>query len=225
METNLYKPVKRFLEANGFEIKGEICGCDLVGVRAGEPVRVLIGELKLTFTLELVLQAVDRMAASDEVWVAIAGSRKGRGREADAREKKHCRLLGLGLLYVYARTVEVVVEPTTWRPRRDNRRRAKLVREHSRRAGDPSTGGSTRRPIMTAYRQRALICAERLKDGPVRPRDLKDMVPDAYQILRRNVYGWFERVEHGLYGLAQPGRDALVTWADALPGAEDRKAA
>jgi hypothetical protein len=216
METNLYLPVKRFLEANGYEVKGEICGCDVVGVRQGEPIRVVVGELKLTFTLDLVLQAVDRLAASDEVWVAIGSSRRGRGREADTRVKRLCRLLGIGLLVVFPRSVEVVVEPTAWRPRRDTKRRNKLVAEHHKRHGDPTAGGITRRPIMTAYRQRALTCATSLSTGPMRPRDLKPIATDAYQILRRNVYGWFERVEHGLYGISPAGRKALETWADFL---------
>ena len=29
-ETTLYAPVKRYLEALGFTVKGEVCGCDLV---------------------------------------------------------------------------------------------------------------------------------------------------------------------------------------------------
>jgi hypothetical protein len=36
----------------------------------GDPPVVVIGELKLTFNLELVLQGVDRAAACDEVWPA-----------------------------------------------------------------------------------------------------------------------------------------------------------
>ena len=58
METALYLPVKRFLESLGFAVKGEIGGCDLVGLSAGAPPVVVIGELKLSFTLELVLQGV-----------------------------------------------------------------------------------------------------------------------------------------------------------------------
>src|SRR5262249_17278927 len=71
LETMLYLPVKRFLERLGFEVKGEIDGCDLVAIRGGEPPVVVIGELKLSFTLELVLQGVDRAAACDEVWLAV----------------------------------------------------------------------------------------------------------------------------------------------------------
>jgi hypothetical protein len=36
-ETALYAPVKRFLESLGFDVKGEICGCDLVALRDDEP--------------------------------------------------------------------------------------------------------------------------------------------------------------------------------------------
>src|SRR5262249_22179999 len=67
-ETSLYAPVKRFLEGLGFAVKGEICGCDLVALRGDEPPRVVIGELKLGFSLELVLQGINRSAACDEVW-------------------------------------------------------------------------------------------------------------------------------------------------------------
>src|SRR5215467_14191078 len=102
-ETSLYLPVKRFLETLGFEVKGEVCGCDLVALRGGEPVALVIGELKLTFTLDLVLQAVDRTSACDEVWLAVRASRRGRGRECDPRVKKLCRFLGFGLLVVSAR--------------------------------------------------------------------------------------------------------------------------
>jgi len=56
-----------------------------------------------------------------------------------------------------------------WRPRRDSRRRSRLVEEHRRRQGDPALGGGSRSPIMTAYRQQALACAAALSAGPRRP--------------------------------------------------------
>ena len=162
MESNLYPPVKRFLEKLGFEVKGEVCGCDLVALDGQEPAAVVIGELKLSFTLDLVLQAVDRFAACDEIWLAVRASR--RGREHDPRVRKLCRLLGLGLLSVSATgKVEVLVEPVPWRPRRDAKRRSRILEEHRRRQGDPALGGSTRQPIMTAYRQQALACAARYR--------------------------------------------------------------
>jgi len=199
-------------------VKGEICGCDLVALRDGEPSAIIIGELKLTFTLELILQAVDRTAACDEVWLAVRASRRGRGREQDPRVKKLCRFLGFGLLCVSARgKVDVLVEPVPWRSRRDGKRRSRIVEEHRRRLGDPVAGGSTRQPLMTAYRQQALACAAALAQGASRPRDLKPTLPDAPKILLRNVYGWFVRVERGIYTLSESGRAALVRWGEHIP--------
>ena len=213
METALYIPVKRFLERLGFDVKGEIRGCDVVALKGEEPL-VVVTELKLSFTLELVLQGVDRTAACDEVWLAVKIT--SRGREQDSRARKLCRLLGFGLLGVTrAGRVEVLVEPVPWRPRRDKARRSQLVDEHRRRRGDPVKGGGTRAPIMTAYRQQALACAAALSLGPRRVRELKAAVPEAPSILLRNVYGWFVRVERGVYALAEPGRAALVRWPPA----------
>ena len=72
---------------------------------------------------------------------------------------------------------------------------------------------------MTAYRQQALACAAALSCAPARPRDLKGELPDAPKILLRNVYGWFVRVERGLYTLSEPGRAALMRWKAHLPAA------
>jgi hypothetical protein len=223
METALYLPVKRFLEARGFRVKGEICGCDLVALPAepddDSPPIVVIGELKQRFTLELLLQGVDRMAAGDEIWLAVRNSSKSRkradGRLNDARVRKLCRLLGFGLLAVSARgRVDILAEPGPYRPRGNPRRRSRLLREHSRRQGDPAVGGGTRQPIMTAYRQQALTVAQAILEATqVKPRELKAMAPDAPKILLHNVYGWFARVERGVYGLTEAGREAVKRWA------------
>jgi len=211
-ETFLYSPVKRFLESLGLDVKGEVCGCDLVALRAGEPPVVVIGELKLGFNLELVLQGVDRMAACDEVWLAVRLSSR-RGRERDSRVRKLCRLLGFGLLGVSTRgRVELLIEPGPWRPRRDRNRRSRLVSEHRRRVGDPVLGGTSKRPIMTAYRQQALACAASLASGPRRTAEIRSVVPEASKILLRNVYGWFFRLERGVYGLTAEGSRALARW-------------
>src|SRR6202030_657287 len=130
LETALYLPVKRFLENLGFTVKGEVGGCDLVALSGDEPPIVVIGELKLAFNLELVLQAVDRAGACDEVWLAAKFSERGKGRESDARYRNLCRRLGFGMLAVTTSgTVEVIVSPTTV-PRRDLKRRSRLIAEH-----------------------------------------------------------------------------------------------
>jgi hypothetical protein len=209
-ETSLYAPVKRLLESLGFAVKGEVGGCDIVGVREGEPAVVVICELKLQFNLELVLQGVDRAAACDEVWLAARQSARGKGREHDRRFRALCRRLGFGLLAVDGRgKVELLLSPAAPPPRRDPRRRSRLVEEHHRRKGDPAVGGSTRTPIMTAYRQEALACAAAMVEGPRRPRDLKPVAPRAASILLHNYYGWFSRAERGIYALTETGLAAV----------------
>lgn len=216
-ETALYPTVKRFLEAAGFEVKGEVCGCDIVAVRDAEPARLAIVEMKLGLSLDLLLQAVERLRAADEVWLAVPATRRGRDR--DPRVHRLCRLLGLGIMAVNAARdrIEVLAEPGPYRPRSDQRRRGRLLSEHARRRGDPSPGGSTRQPVMTAYRQRALACAAELQAGAGRPRDLRSVAPDAGRILLRNVHGWFERTQRGIYRLTGLGEAALQRWANTSP--------
>ncbi|WP_158745609.1 DUF2161 family putative PD-(D/E)XK-type phosphodiesterase [Acidisphaera sp. L21] len=214
-ETRLYAAVKAFLEAQGFSAKGEIHGCDVVAIRPGEPPILVICELKMGFNLELVLQAADRMAMADAVWLAVPRTRRGRDR--DRRVVKLCRLIGLGLLTVGENgIVEVLAEPEPYRPRDNKKRRARLIREHTRRRGDPTPGGSVRRQIMTAYRQNALACADALRDGEASTRVLRAVIPDAPGILLRNVYGWFERVSRGVYRLTPSGQLA-ATGSDTVP--------
>src|SRR5213083_2799529 len=213
LETALYLPVKRFLEKLGFTVKGEVGGCDLVALSGDDPPIVVIGELKLSFNLELILQAVDRAAAADEVWLAANLSARGKGREGDARYRNLCRRLGFGMLAVTSTgDVEVLVQPATTAPRRNPKKRSRLVSEHQRRKGDPAMGGSTRAPIMTAYRQQALACAAALSAGPQRVKNLRANIPDAGKILLHNVYGWFDRAERGVYLLTDAGRAALKRW-------------
>jgi hypothetical protein len=213
METSLYLPVKGFLETAGYTVKGEIGGCDLVGLRDDDPSVVVICELKLSFNLELILQAVDRASVADEVWIAARVSAKGKGRESDKRYRDLCRRLGFGMLGISdAGEVSVIVGSVTPMPRTNPKRRSRLMREHQKRKGDPAVGGSTRTPLMTAYRQQALGCAVALAPGPLKVRDVRASVPEAGKILQGNVYGWFERVERGVYGLTPAGHEALGRW-------------
>jgi hypothetical protein len=196
--------VKALLEAQGYEVKGEVIGCDVVAVRGDEPPVVV--ELKRAFGLALVLQGIDRLALTDAVYLAV-----GAWPRRVVAVRRLCRRLGLGLIVVSHGHAEVVTDPLPYRPRKSRARTTRLLDEHRRRIGDPTVGGSVRRPIMTAYRQEALRCAAFLEAGPVRLRDLRGVgdVPHAARILQSDVYGWFERVERGVYTLSPRGRAAL----------------
>jgi len=229
-ETDLYEPVKEFLAAQGYVVKGEIRGCDVVGLRGGEP--PVIVELKLRFNLALVLQGVERLALTDLVYLAVPRAAKARRDSVspDDREvRRLCRLLGLGLLTVNraappGRAVEVVLDPVPYRPRKNKTRAALLLGEHQNRRGDPNRGGGRRVPIVTAYRQEALRCVQLLDGEAASIAALRGtgLVPHVASILQRDVYGWFQRERRGVYAATENGKRALKTFAHALDLAEVR---
>tara|TARA_R110002110_G_scaffold64680_23_gene178860 strand:+ start:224 stop:907 length:684 start_codon:yes stop_codon:yes gene_type:complete len=219
LETELYPPVKAWLEATGFEVKSEIEGCDIVA-RRGDEAPVIV-ELKTRFNLDLLLQGVDRLRLSDRVYIAFPRSATGKGSHWRKRRRAIiglCRRLGVGLLIVDSR-VEIVQEPEPYRPRGNARNHRSLMLEFDRREGDPNIGGSTRRAIVTAYRQDALRCLDFLRKTPGQPpRQVKlaTGVERAASILQRNVYGWFYRQDRASYIITPQGEAALTEFADAL---------
>lgn len=165
LESDLYPPVKAYLEAQGYVVKAEIGDCDLLARRGQEP--PLVVELKLTFSLALVMQGVARQGLFDHVYLAVpVSSAKGwKLRYKDII--RLCRRLGLGLLAVKtgggAPGVEAHLDPGPYAPRQRAQAAARLLREFERRVGDPNLGGQTKVKRITAYRQDALRCAEYLR--------------------------------------------------------------
>lgn len=209
-ETDLYPPVKAFLEGLGYEVKGEVSGADVVGVREEDP--PVIVELKTAFSLALIHQGIERLAISDDVYVAVPRSR-GRAFQRSVRANRTlCRRLGLGLLLVDLESdaVEPVLDPGPYAPRKSPRRAARLLKEFAARTGDPNAGGTAGR-IITAYRQDAMRCAAFLKDGPAKGSEVAAAtgVSRATRIMAADHYGWFTRVERGIYQLTEAGATAL----------------
>ena len=211
-ETDLYEPIKTFLEAQGYCVKGEIGAVDVVGVRgAEEPVLV---ELKLGFSLALVHQGLARQKVSDLVYLAIPKPPKAKALKDNTRL---CRQLGLGLLTVRLRDgfVEPLADPAPFTPRKSPKRKARLLREFARRVGDPNKGGATKVGIITSYRQDALKCAGFLREnGPSKGANVARgaEVPTATRIMADDHYGWFERVGRGVYGLTVKGVEGLADY-------------
>lgn len=216
-ETDLYPPLKRFLESQGYEVKSEIGACDVMAVRGDEAPVVV--ELKVSFTLDVLLQAVDRLILTPKVYVGVPEGGRMAGRRVK-RVIKLLRMLGLGLVLIRphktAGKVTVLLDPGEYRPRTSPVRSERLLGEFAHRVGDPNLGGSqSRRGIMTAYRQKAVALAQHLRDnGPAQAKDLAQALnePKARGIMYRNVYGWFERMDRGVYALSPRGERELVEW-------------
>lgn len=211
-ESDLYGPVKTFLEAQGYTVKGEVGALDVLACRGDEPPVVV--ELKTGFSLTLLHQAVARQALTDLVYVAVP-YRAGKVAARALRDNVGlCRRLGLGVLSVRLTDGLVLAhaDPAAYAPRKQPKRTAALLREFQRLQGDPNRGGSVRGGLMTGYRQDALRCAAVLaQTGQARGRDVAAAagVSVATRIMADNHYGWFSRVATGVYTLTDTGRAAL----------------
>lgn len=213
-ETDLYHPVKKFLEAQGYAVKAEVKGCDVVATRGDEA--PLIVELKTGLTLQLFYQAIDRLALTNTVYIAIARPK----RRVPVEAVKMARRLGLGLIVVAkSGSVEVLADPTPYSPRPAAKRKSALLKEFTRRKGDPNTGGSTRTKLMTAYKQDALRCLAHINlQGPSRIADIRKAtkVERAATILRDDYYGWFIRQSRGVYASTDTGDTAVSLFSQEL---------
>lgn len=226
LEKDLYAPVKGYLESLGYEVKGEVKSCDMTALRDGE---LIVVELKRGFTLELIYQALDRQRIADGVYVAVPLPKRGYMAPHIKEMEALCRRLELGLIYVGFTVkglpqVDVAVHPKeAAQPRRDKKRRMAVIREHESRTGSSNTGGVTRRKILTAYKEQALLTARLLREnGPMQVLEVKKAggPPNAASILSRNVLGWFEREPAGkgryLYRVTPKGLDALEEYREFL---------
>lgn len=216
-EADLYLPVKRLLEGQGYTVKGEVGAADVVALREGEDEPVIV-ELKAGFSLSLYHQAIERQALTDAVYVAVP---RGAGRaslKALAENRRLCRRLGLGLITVKLSDgfVEVHCDPEPYRPRQSKPRKARLLKEFAKLVGDPNTGGTTRRNLVTAYRQEALLCLQLLSaQGPTKASAVAKVtgVPHARRLMADNHYSWFERASTGVYALSPKGVAAVTEYA------------
>jgi hypothetical protein len=212
-ETDLYPPIKAFLEAQGYVVKSEVGAADVVAVRGGEA--PVIVELKLGFSLTLVHQCVARLKVTDDVYMAVARGKGKRFLKAAKDMSSLCRRLGLGLITVRVSDglVQVHCDPAPYAPRKSAARQGKLLQEFARRRGDPNNGGQTRSGLITAYRQDALKVAMYLFEiGASKGADVarETGVGRATTMMRDDHYGWFEKVEKGVYGLTPKGAAAVA---------------
>ena len=213
-EADLYAPLKAYLEHQGYEVKAEIGDCDIMARRGDEPPVVI--EMKLTFSLQLVMQGVVRQGLFDHVYLAVPVSKGWKLRYRDIIAL--CRRLSLGLLAVGPEGIEAHLDPAPYAPRLKAKAAARLLREFDRRVGDPNEGGITGVKKMTAYRQDALRCALHLQAGPCKAAVVAKAVgvKRAAAQMRDDHYGWFERVDRGIYQLTPKGQAALQDNAEMV---------
>lgn len=211
-ETDLYAPVRAFLEAEGYQVQAEVKDCDIAAVKDG---RLVVVELKTAFNLKLVYQAIERQSLTEDVFVAIPRPKKGAREKAWKDMLRLLKRLELGLLTVALdsplQTVDVVLEPADSMIRKNKKKKEKLTAELEGRQVDANVGGMTRRKIITAYREKAIHLACLIeREGQISTAALRERKQeDLMGLLSRNYDRWFERVSKGVYTLSETGKAAL----------------
>ena len=224
LECDLSPPIQAYLAAQGYTVRSEVNGCDITALDGD---RLIVIEMKRSFSTDLLIQATERQRVADGVYVALPvdgdSGRHGRDRYSKRWRgiERLLKRLELGLVLVHffedpaaTPAVEVAFHPTgTPPPRRKPKTRQAILREIAGRSGDYNVGGTSGRPVLTAYREQAVFiacCLGRL--GPMTPCALRALgtSPKTQNILFKNVYNWFERLERGVYALRPDGRDEIA---------------
>jgi hypothetical protein len=201
LESDLYPVVARFFEEQGFSVKGEVCGCDLVGVN-GEA--IIIAELKVTFNIKLLYQAVRRLAITDRVYAVIFKPKTRQKMSYWQMMKSLCRRLHIGLLVVDGDDVLVIAEPGPFSAKAPSKQRTKVLREFNGRRISQNTGGVTGKKLQTAYLEAAIQISVFLKEHKkLKTTELVALgcSERAAKILYHNHYGWFQKTGRGEYKL------------------------
>ena len=216
-ESQLFAPLKTYLEGQGYAIYSEVKHCDLVARKGGE---MLIVESKLRLSFQLLLQAVHRQEACDSVYMAVALTRPRSYPANFPAVKRLLRRLGIGIIFVrFLKTktrVEIALHPTIPRAFKSHVRQQSIIREIDGRYAEFNKSGETvSSEKITAYKQQALYIAYTLSSMTVAsPATLRKLGLPAKTgaILARNIYGWFLHPARGQYSLSREGRRALTVY-------------
>lgn len=200
-EAHLYPTIEKYFTNRGFTVKGEVCGCDLVAVKGDE---IIVAELKITFNIKLLYQAVRRLAITDQVYAVIFKPKARQKMSYWQMMKSLCRRLNIGLLVVDGDAIQTIAEPGSFAGKVLPRHKHKVLREFHGRRISQNTGGVTRVKLQTAYLEAAIHISVLLKKHKaLKPADLVKLgcAEKSGQILYHNHYGWFEKTERGIYRL------------------------
>lgn len=222
MERDLFGPVKEYFEKQGYICDGEVEDIDLYMERGEEHVAV---ELKVDLDFKALRQAALRQKYVETVYIAVFKPKSLKN--TAYRDKLYLlKRLGIGLLLVSKRSLEVQVanEPVVTElsvyQRQNQNKKKKLNAEFSKRRTKNNVGGVRGEKLISAYREDALLvldaCAE--LGGEVKGREVRKLcnIEKTADILRADYYGWFEKIETGVYRVTDAGYAALEEFEDTI---------
>ena len=213
LERELYEPVKALLEEMGFFVQAEVNGCDVLAQKEGV---LLAVELKKSFQLKLIYQAMERQSYVPFVYVAVPRPKKS-GRDKSLRQMMALlKRLRIGLIFVSmeveAPYAQLVLEAGEGGVATNYRKKKAVQKELEGRSGSFNTGGVTKTKLITAYREAALLVLLFVSQkGEVTRKELEEagFEKKSQTILARDYYGWFEKKARGVYTVSAKGQEAL----------------
>ena len=199
-ESDLYQPIKDYLDSLGYDTKGEVKDCDIAATKDNE---LIVVELKKGFTIELLYQAIERQKIADSVYVAIPIPKRGYRNPHYKDMVTLCKRLEIGLILVGFTAsgksqIDIAVNPEPAKPiRRNNKKRMAVISEHHGRTRSINTGGVSRQKIITVYKEQSLAIAKILaENGELSAREIRKICgyEKTSSILRMNYYKLFEKI-------------------------------
>lgn len=212
----MYKPVKDFFTGLGYAVNAEVLGIDVCMQKDGV---LTVIELKKGMNMTLLCQAVDRQSITSQVYVAVPRPKYQRSRENELC-RRIVKKLDLGLIYVNMTdvSIEIIHFPPSQVKNRSQKRKDMVTKEIEGRSLDVNKGGQVKKPVATAYRERAIHVACALEQGgALTVGELRrDYGCDekTVNILKDNYHGWFVKVSGerrgAKYGLTAEGIGMLM---------------
>ena len=217
-EKELYPPVRDLFEKRGYKVNAEVKDCDMTAVMDDE---FIIVELKKNLSVNLLAQGIKRQRTGADVYVAVPKPKQysfKKFRDTFSVIKK----LELGLIFVSLRGnhsfAEIVIEPKPYTSTYKNTKKKKqIMDEINGRTIETNTGGVTGTKIVTAYTEKCIHIACILDMyGDLSPKQIREKggADNTASILRYNVYGWFHKIEKGIYAITDDGRKGLLEYPE-----------
>ncbi len=222
MEKDLFGPIKKYFEKQGFVCDGEVGDIDLYMERGEEKIAV---ELKTEINFRALQQAALRQKVVETVYIGTFTPKNMRS--SAYRDKLYLlKRLGIGLIVVSKRSgqVQIANEPvvselSSFQKRNAGKKKA-ISEEFKKRRTKNNTGGVRGEKLITSYREDALLVLDALAElgGSAGTKEIRKLsgIDKATNIMYRNPYGWFERKEDGVYAVTDGGYAALEEFEDTV---------
>ena len=220
-ETELFIPVKKLLIDQGYDVKAEVKDIDIIGEKQSSYIAV---ELKTSFSMKLIYQAIDRQKTMDIVYIAIPKEALPKTRSQFRHMTTLLKRLELGLIVVDNHRAEVMIEvkafDMTMSRSRYKKRKKTIINEFKLRKNHHNIAGTNGKKL-TSYKEMVYqIGTYLMTHGDSQVKDIKayTKIEKTASILQKNYHQYFQRVRRGIYQLTDKGIQGMIELNDLLKG-------